>query len=98
MDEFNPFSADIWSLGIMLHAMLTSFFPVSMDDESSALNLTFAEQNLSKNSFALLASMLEVDPTKRPSIENILASEWFGKRRCLKIQKQAGKILQFASI
>ena len=98
MDEFNPFSADIWSLGIMLHAMLTSFFPVSMGDESSALNLTFAEQNLSKNSFALLASMLEVDPTKRPSIENILDSEWFGKRRCLKLQKQAGKIMQFASI
>ena len=96
-DEFNPFSADIWSLGIMMHAMLTSYFPKT-NDGSAALNLSVAEQKMGSIPFALMASMLDVDPTKRPSIEEVLNSEWFGKRKAHKVRKQAVKMVQLASI
>ena len=71
LDDFNPFSADIYSLGIILFTLLTGGFPFPIEN-SHDLYLLPAESKIGTLGFLLLSSMLSFDPAERPSIEYVV--------------------------
>src|SRR3990167_1614521 len=80
---FNPFCADIYSLGILLFALYTGSFPVPKVN-SKELDLTPIKQKINNRGFVLLSSMLEHHPEKRPQIESVVHHEWFVSKKLKK--------------
>jgi len=75
--------ADIWSLGITLHVMLTGFWPYLGQTEKEVLSnakkgkVDLADQYLSDDLQDLLSSVLKLEPTERPTIPEMLRHPWF---------------------
>ncbi|CAO1636623.1 unnamed protein product [Sympodiomycopsis kandeliae] len=75
---------DIWSLGIILYALLCGSLPFDDDDESvmkaKILKGEFElPPYLSEEARDLVSGILKLDPTQRLSIRGILAHPWFSK-------------------
>ncbi len=78
--------ADIWSLGVVLHLILSSSFPFYHKDIVQIKKLTVqAELDLEKDSYLskmsaeaknLIEGMLTKDPKKRLSIQQVLSHPW----------------------
>jgi serine/threonine protein kinase len=78
---------DVWGLGALLYAMLTLELPFWSDDRKERKRLVIHKQldlessenvrKLSPEVKNLLAGMLEKNPKKRLSIEEVLAHPWF---------------------
>merc|ERR1712146_649459 len=70
---------DIWSLGILLHVILTNTWPVrpgdiyQIRDDIVTGFLSFSE-TLSKNQLKFIKSLLCMNPESRPTIDDILNS------------------------
>lgn len=74
---------DVWSCGIILYTLLTQLLPFCSSDPQEMfqdiVNGKFEypkEIELSNEAKTLINSLLQVDPDKRPSVKDILSSEW----------------------
>lgn len=77
---YDIFKADIWSLGVILFALLTGHFPfggasqlVKMKKGASFIG---SKQNVSCEAVYLIRNMLQANPNKRLSIDDVLRHEW----------------------
>eukprot|EP01119_Soliformovum_irregulare_P003086 TRINITY_DN13389_c0_g1_i1.p1 TRINITY_DN13389_c0_g1~~TRINITY_DN13389_c0_g1_i1.p1 ORF type:complete len:259 (-),score=50.81 TRINITY_DN13389_c0_g1_i1:42-818(-) len=79
--KYNGFQADVWSLGIVLFAMLHSCFPytkvqLNRMKMGCSIPVPFGTSAISSSVKDLIRSMLQTDPKKRPTIEQISQHEW----------------------
>ncbi|KAF0047049.1 hypothetical protein F2P81_000682 [Scophthalmus maximus] len=85
LDTFSGFKVDIWSAGVTLYNITTSLYPFEGD------NIYKLFENIGKGDYTvpeecgpllsdLLQGMLEYDPVKRFSIQNIRQHNWVRKK------------------
>ena len=80
--NYNTLKADIWSIGITLFCISQKCFPFKNGDVKCIINqivsgnLSF-EQISSKNLRKIIEMCTEVDPQKRPTIDELLNDEYF---------------------
>lgn len=75
--EFDPFKADIWSVGMILYVMATGTYPwsaYSLKDFLSQVNNTAPNTDLVINPelYVIIRSCLSLDPKERPTIDQLL--------------------------
>lgn len=78
-------TADVWSLGICLHVILTNRVPfVSLDKKQTVKNIVEQKLNFNQSGWYrisnqakdLVGRMLDKNPETRPTIEAVLSHEW----------------------
>ncbi|KAM4809597.1 serine/threonine-protein kinase STK11 [Rhinophrynus dorsalis] len=85
LDTFSGFKVDIWSAGVTLYNITTGLYPFEGD------NIYKLFENIGKGDYSipkdcgpllsdLLRGMLEYDPTKRFSIQQIRQHNWFRRK------------------
>lgn len=90
-DNYNPFSADIWSLGMTVGAMVLGCFPIQGADNTDKLVSTFYSVGIrpelytsttikgkptSKQFQQLIERLLCPDPEQRPALDRIKRDPW----------------------
>ncbi|CAI5999699.1 unnamed protein product [Closterium sp. NIES-65] len=71
--------ADVWSLGVVLYMMVCADWPAFLNDRRELLPVDFAVSpwpSVSSGLKDLVRRMMEVDPTKRLSIDGVLSHPW----------------------
>jgi len=89
-EPFDPYASDMWSLGVCLYMMATgqSLYEYPDDDVFESLVMGGVKQviayfeergtrRLPRHAKDLICRMLDVDPLKRPTLENILSHPFF---------------------
>jgi non-specific serine/threonine protein kinase len=91
--SYDPFPTDIWSSGVVLYAMTTGFFPFRGVNETqlhdSILTGIFPKpKDISNELNDLLSKILNINPKKRITLEDILLHPWFKNDMNNKKQKK----------
>ena len=75
---YDPFKADVYSLGVVLFALFTRLFPLQITDMEGRTSTDFscAQKTMSPKIYSLLQSMVNPSPTERYSIDDVLSHEW----------------------
>mmetsp|Transcript_1086 Transcript_1086/g.2467 ORF Transcript_1086/g.2467 Transcript_1086/m.2467 type:complete len:522 (+) Transcript_1086:229-1794(+) len=75
--------ADMWSVGIVMHCVLAGSFPFKSPTKHDAFFKLHSEKSWSpdlpeedQNASSLMLSLLEIDPSRRPTAEESLRSKW----------------------
>lgn len=89
-NPYNPFTAEIYSLGMFLFHLVFKTFPFETDagsdsaarDASFLYNFEHSSRNIynvkpSKALMDVLAMMMAYNPHQRASFDQIMASRWF---------------------
>lgn len=63
-DHYDPFKADMYSIGALLHVIATGFFPNNGD-------LTFASHCVDQDCYSLLTMLLKTNPEERLTIGQV---------------------------
>ena len=100
---FDPFKTDIWAIGVTFYFMATHDYP--FDSQVSKADLIqiirqgfFNSDNIEDTEFRyLIVRMLDLDPTKRPSIDEILNMPIFKNSFMPKQLSLSSKISKAAS-
>ncbi|XP_067263151.1 uncharacterized protein [Chanodichthys erythropterus] len=74
--EYHGEPATVWSLGILMFALLCGKFPESEDLDELDEN-TWTKDGLSQECCELLCSLLQTDPEQRIELKNVSAHNWF---------------------
>lgn len=89
-EKYLPHLSDVWSVGVLLWAMLFGFFPFRGQDEDelfakiNACELVYPEEiAVSAAAKQLFAAVFKTDPQARPSPEALLKHEWFEEVRLI---------------
>lgn len=80
--DYHGTTADVWSSGVILFAMIWGYLPFEDQDTSKLYKKILAADYrtpsfLTENAVDFLKWILNVDPSKRYTIENIRAHKWY---------------------
>ncbi|CAM4534913.1 unnamed protein product [Leuciscus chuanchicus] len=92
--EYHGEPATVWSLGIVLFALLCGQFPKSEDLDELNDNI-WTKDGLSQEGCKLLCSLLQRNPEKRPELDNVDLHDWFQYFICQPEEKIIGKSSSF---
>lgn len=71
------FSSDLWCLGVLLHVLLAGQFPFDhIPAHQGDVDGCIAKYDGSQAAKAMLSGLLQLEPTRRFSLEAVLAHEW----------------------
>mgnify|MGYP002624184704 CR=1 FL=1 len=78
---YEGFGVDVWSAGVVLYAMLSGTVPFKGSNIKELHNLIISGnypvlKDISNNASHLIKNILEIDPKKRITTENILCHPW----------------------
>ncbi|CAM9263614.1 unnamed protein product [Choristocarpus tenellus] len=74
-DPFRP-PADVWSLGSISHLLLTGAQPHVASTRRGRESMTKAWEAVSNEAATMVSSMLENDPKRRVTVEEVLRNPW----------------------
>ncbi|XP_067282017.1 serine/threonine-protein kinase pim-3-like isoform X2 [Pseudorasbora parva] len=74
--RFHAVPANVWALGVLLYEMVNARRPFRNRMETIQAKLRFQNGNLSLGCMDLIGQCLTGDPTKRPTLEQMLQHKW----------------------
>lgn len=99
-NKYDPFKADIWSLGVLYYTLLEARLPWKFDSRKAHLaailnNEIILPMNLTEHSRKILAGSFAVDPVRRFNIEQFMKAT--GIQKQLLTQKASSTFRPFSS-
>jgi 5'-AMP-activated protein kinase catalytic alpha subunit len=84
-EGYEGFGVDVWSAGVVLYAMLSGTVPFKANNMNELHELIMCGnfnsiKDISDEAMSLINSMLEVNPSKRLTVEQILSHKWLEGR------------------